>query len=350
MKRPTPTDLELQRMWTASDWLIRLQDAPDDEALVNAWLQWCEQDPQNLEDFQAAQAVWHAAVPAPSAARAQVETLAGQREERGRGDRSESGRATRPAWLRAPALGALAAALVMAVGVGYLTLQGGDDRPSRTYATGIGSTGSTELPDGSRVELGADSRIITFYTADARGVSIESGEAYFNVAKDPSRPFRVTAGDMQVTAVGTAFNVKRHPGRLVVAVSEGQVKRGNSERHQASDNPLAERAPVSLHAGQQAVYSGASGSIEVAAIHVTDVASWRRGVLKYVHEPLGNVVLDLSRYHGKRIVISDTRLSGMPFTGAIFSTRVDDALSALEDSFPLRIREYDDRIELVPRG
>ncbi|MDY6949221.1 MAG: DUF4880 domain-containing protein, partial [Pseudomonadota bacterium] len=59
-----PANADLERMTAAADWLVRLHDAPGDEALAVAWLQWCEQDPRNLQEFRSAQSVWHAANPA----------------------------------------------------------------------------------------------------------------------------------------------------------------------------------------------------------------------------------------------------------------------------------------------
>lgn len=340
MKQAMPQDLALQRMKTAADWLIRLHDAPDDETLAAAWLQWCEEDPRNIEEFRSAQSVWHAAIPAPTAVRAQIGRPTG---------RLSRMRAWQQRWAPARVAIAVAAALILTIGIGWTILDQRIDSSAQSYATAVGGTGSTVLPDGSRVDLGADSRITILYTADRRRVSVDFGEAYFSVAKNPRRPFLVTAGDMQVTAVGTAFNVRRHPGRVVVAVGEGRVELDNKERRGESRQPH-EVPSMPLRAGQQAVYSGTSRSIEVASIHLADVASWRRGVLKYVHEPLGNVVLDLNRYHSKPIVISDTRLSQMPFTGAVFSTRIDDALRALEGAFPVQVQEHADRIELSPRG
>lgn len=340
MTHAMPTDQDLERMSAAADWLVRLLDAPEDEAVLAEWLQWCEQDPRNLEEFQSAQSVWHAAVPAPTAAREHI---------------SRSKRLLPRMWWsewRAHGRVAMqaAAALVVTLGIGWLVLdRQADTSNSQVYATAIGGTGSTVLPDGSRVELGPDSRITTFYTGDERRVSIDFGEAYFAVAKDPDRHFLVAAGDMRVTALGTAFNVRRHPSRVVVTVSEGTVELDSNDRRNDA-NVVHTIAATPLHAGQQAVYSGTSGSVEVGTIHLADVASWRRGVLKYVHEPLGNVVLDMNRYYGKRIVITDERLSEMPFTGAVFSTRIDDALRALEGVFPLQVQEHADRIELSPRG
>lgn len=326
MTGSTHTTADLDRMAAAADWLVRLHDAPGDEALAVAWLQWCEEDPRNLQEFQSAQLVWHAANPAAPAPMVEVTSLPPRVVER---------QLSRRTWF------GLAATVLIAIGIGSFTLlRTAHDELLQSYETPIAGTGSSVLPDGSRVELGADSRITTRYTASQRFISVDAGEAYFLVAKDPARPFLVDAGGMQVTAVGTAFNVRRNRDRVVIAVSEGRVQLDAEE--QSARTPLL--------AGQQAVYNSDSRTVTIAQINAMDVASWRSGVLKYMHEPLGSVAEDLSRYHNKRIVISDARLSAMPFTGTVFSSRIADALKALESVFPLQVQERGDAIELVPRG
>lgn len=328
-----PTQEEMDRMAAAADWLVRLHDAPGDEALAVAWLQWCEEDPRNLQEFHAAQLVWHAASPSAPPAIAQPEIVARPQRRRWSPVRT---------W-------ALAATVLIAIVIGSTAvLRLGQDELLQSYATPIGGTGSSILPDGSRVELGADSRITTRYTAKQRSISVDFGEAYFEVAKDPARPFLVNAGEMQLTAVGTAFNVRRNADRVVIAVSEGRVQLDNTES--AADPATADARPTPLVAGQQAVYSKHSRTVTIAQIQAADVASWRNGVLKYLHEPLSSVAQDLSRYHNKRIIISDAGLSALTFTGTVFSTRIDDALSALESVFPLQVKERGDAIELTPRG
>ena len=334
MKGSMPTDADLDRMAAAADWLVRLHDAPGDEALAVAWLQWCEEDPRNLQEFCSAQSVWHAANPSAPALPSLAEPVLSAPPAVQRG-------VTRRTWF------GLAATVLIAVGVGTsMYLRTGDDELLQSYATPIAGTGSSVLPDGSRVELGADSRITTRYTAKQRSISVDFGEAYFLVAKDPARPFLVDAGDMRVTAVGTAFNVRRNSDRVVIAVSEGRVQLDS--KSEFTDTGTESATP--LVAGQQAIYSSDSRTVTIAEIKAGDVASWRNGVLKYMHEPLGSVAQDLSRYHNKRIIISDARLSAMPFTGTVFSTRIGDALNALESVFPLRVKERHDAIELIPRG
>ena len=328
----------MERMAAAADWLVRLHDAPGDEALAVAWLQWCEKDPKNLQEFRSAQSVWHAAQPPmPTTWRPKLD-VAPASPPLHRLSRQRT-------WL------GLAATVLIAVVVGSSALMPSDDQQLlQSYATPVGGTGSSVLPDGSRVELGADSRITTRYTAKQRSISVDFGEAYFLVAKDPARPFLVDAGEMKVTAVGTAFNVRRNSDRVVIAVSEGRVHLDESDSSAGSSAAAGKLVPTPLIAGQQAVYSSDSRTFTIAEIKAADVASWRSGVLKYMHEPLGSVAQDLSRYHNKRIIISDARLSAMPFTGTVFSTRIEDALSALESVFPLRVQERGDAIELTPRG
>jgi transmembrane sensor len=317
MSRVMPDDAEIERMAAAADWVVRLADSPEDESLVVAWLQWCDEDPQNLASFQSAQAIWHAG--AASDAEDPRTTASGRRKHDG-----------------FKTLVRIAAVVIVAIGATLWVARRDVDPAPQSYATSVAGTGSSVLPDGSKVELGADSRITTHYSADHRSVSVDAGEAYFTVAKDPDRPFVVIAGDVRVTAVGTAFNVRRGVDRVVVAVSEGKVRIDGVE-------------PVPVSAGHQAVYLASSQKVAVASIQPADTASWRSGVLKYVHEPLDSVVADLSRYSSRRIVVADRELGTLPFTGTVFSSDVEHAVHAFENVFPLQVIEREDSIELVPR-
>jgi transmembrane sensor len=107
-----------------------------------------------------------------------------------------------PRWRRA-ALAMAAAALLAAVSV--LLLRGGN--PGGSYSTGIGELRTVQLADGSTVELNARSTIQVQLTQQERNVTLLDGQAFFRVAKDKQRPFIVRAGDAQVRAVGTEFDV-----------------------------------------------------------------------------------------------------------------------------------------------
>jgi transmembrane sensor len=197
------------------------------------------------------------------------------------------------------------------------------------------------LPDGSKVELGAGSRITTQYSNRTRGVTVDSGEAFFSVKKDARRPFIVTVGDLRVIAVGTAFNVRRADDQVVVAVEEGKVR--------VADSSGAGSDLAAVGAGEQAVYRKTARHLAIVHIKPADAALWRDGILKYEHEPLSAVAADLNRYSTRKIVISDPAIAELPFTGTVFSTRIDEALHAFIDVFPLTIIEHPDSIEIHRR-
>ena len=307
---------DLTRAEAAADWIMRLSDAPGDELIVAAWLRWCEEDPENLPAFKRTQVVWQAAT---------------AMEEPRQLPRS----ALRP-WFAAAA----AVILCLTVAVWFFARQG-VEVGSQSYSTPIAGRGLSVLPDGSKVELGAGSRITTQYSDAIRGVTVDSGEAFFSVKKDAARPFVVTVGNLRVTAVGTAFNVRRGDDRVVVAVQEGKVR--------VSDQSGSAGDLTAVGAGEQAVYLAKARRLAIAHIRPLDAASWREGILKYEHEPLSAVAADLNRYSTRKILIVDPSIADLPFTGTVFSTHIDDALLAFTDVFPVTIIEHTDSIELHRR-
>src|SRR5690606_15701139 len=92
-----------------------------------------------------------------------------------------------------------------------------------TYSTGIGQRSTVTLQDGSIVELNAQTRIKVAFGAERRSVQLLDGQAIFRVAKDASRPFVVHAGDREIIALGTAFDVRLDPSAMRVTLLEGKV-------------------------------------------------------------------------------------------------------------------------------
>ncbi|HLB30026.1 MAG TPA: FecR domain-containing protein, partial [Gammaproteobacteria bacterium] len=89
--------------------------------------------------------------------------------------------------------------------------------------TTVGQQGRYDLADGSHVILNTDSLLETEFTADRRDLRLVKGEAHFQVAHDPQRPFLVHAGAGVVRAVGTAFSVHLEGDEVEVSVTEGRV-------------------------------------------------------------------------------------------------------------------------------
>src|SRR5690606_6140981 len=118
------------------------------------------------------------------------------------------------------------AALVLSLGGVAFLRQSEGPRPLATQAfrTVVGQQEAVTLPDGSTVTLNTDTRVRTVADSEKRLVYLDRGQAFFQVAKDPRRPFVVTAGGRTVTAVGTAFDVRVDEGTFRVVLVEGRVR------------------------------------------------------------------------------------------------------------------------------
>lgn len=315
------------RLNQAADWLQQLEAAPRDESLTSRWLEWCQADVRNLEAFESLQAVW-SAFDAPEVRSAAAHMRA----------------PTRRFWLRpTAALAASIAAVGLCVSLlGRDTLLNWIDPSREVLTTQVAEHGNQLLADGSRVELGGKTRIVTRYSEHERSVVVETGEAFFEVAKDPQRPFVVTAGDVQVTAVGTAFSVRRTMDRTVVAVSEGVVR-------VAPHSAMSNSHQVQLAAGEQVSFSAVSNSLNIVRIDPKVTEDRLDGALSFESEPLRSVIADVNRYTSRRIVLDDAALGDRIFTGTVYQDRIDDWLRALEAVFPLQVVDRGGSIELLPR-
>ena len=207
--------------------------------------------------------------------------------------------------------------------------------------TASGENRDVPLGDGSVVSAGAQSVLWATLTGDSREVTLERGEAFFRVAKDPARPFIVKVGATTVAAVGTAFNVRRAGERVVVGVSEGIVKvdaRVITAQSAAQAQP--ERTVIRtarLSVGQQLSFDATDGSASIQTVDVIGIAAWREGLLQYRDEPLRSVIADLTRYSARDIVIANPQIADLRITGTVFANDVDSWLQSLETALPVRV-------------
>ena len=220
----------------------------------------------------------------------------------------------------------------------------------QTYQTAVSEHREIVLADGSKISMGAKSLLSVNFSTDKRIVVLESGEALFAVADDAQRPFIVMAGASTITAIGTAFNVRREGNRVVVTVTEGtvEVKRNlQDSRTLAGDQGLVRPlVTTTVSAGVQAVVS----PTELSLVEVSNpiaVTEWQTGHLQYRSEPLKFVVADVSRYTTKEIIIADSEVEAMIFTGSVFQDQTEDWLEALETAFPVEVTSMGDKKILI---
>lgn len=202
------------------------------------------------------------------------------------------------------ALGAaLAAASVMLIAVIWYH-SGSDTSEKIMVQTGFGEIKTVQLPDGSMVQLNANSSISypAKWEQDKVRTVVLNGEAYFNVAKSPAGlhpKFRVLMPQVTIEVKGTAFNVYNRHHNIKVLLEEGKIVVNDSLRMQPGDMML--------------FTPGAHQRLVADAAQLT---AWKQHRLVYREESLINVAQQLEDIYGYHIQFSTKRMEGLLFTGS----------------------------------
>lgn len=310
----------------AAAWLARLREPGVSEIDRRAFARWRDADPARAHAYSEAQALWDdlAAPAAAALARCPVPRSAGAVRP-----------APRPAVL--PPWAAMAAGILLLALSGAWLAGGGLDDLRADYVTAVGETRVVELADGSRATLNTDTALAVDMTGGERRLRLLRGEAFFEAARDPARPFVVAATAGEVRVLGTRFNLRAEAGGAVAAVEEGVV---------AVIPAASPGAALTLTAGQAA-------RVEAAAVHrlesvePADETAWRRGQLVFYRAPLGEVAAALNRRHRGYIGILSDDLRTRPVTGVFDATRPVAAVDLIEAALGVRSYRLGDRFILL---
>jgi transmembrane sensor len=313
---------------TAAVWLGR-RDRGMSEAETATFMRWLQQDARHAEVFAELDDTWKSfnrlRVARPAGTdRPDADLLAPRRRRRHR------------ALWGAAALTAAAAAVFLALA--WPRVSGTNLRQS--VVTAVGAFQKMDLPDGSVVQLNTDSAIDVQYTAGERCVRLVRGEAHFSVAKNPDRPFIVSAGQVAVRAVGTAFNVRLRPSAVEVLVTEGKVQVNDSVQGGSLLMPRAEEPIPLLVAGERATIPvmavtgrAAAAVAPVAPVEVERALAWQERRLEFEDVPLADVVAEFNRYNTHQLVIDDPRLETRRFGGTFRADGYPAFVRLLETTF-----------------
>ena len=313
----------------ASHWYILLREADGDAAVRAEFSKWLEADPdhsrawvtlrETLDILDSAPEGWRT-----NSSRARLKAGPGKRRV---ADIFAARRWTPGKRLQRTkavvASGAAACALILAMPVISLHLKA-------DYLTGTGHTEDVQLADGSSLQLAPDSAVVVDYTADGRTVYLLSGRAMFDVTHDARRPFRVKAGAVTTTVLGTSFDIGMTDEDTRVAVARGHV------RVEGRAGTVA--MIKDLHAGEW-VTVDAAGSGEVGEIAPKLVGSWRRGEVVADHRTIASVVDDVRPWFKGRIFVSDTRLAERHVTGLYKMEDPKKALEMIVEPYGGRVRQ-----------
>jgi transmembrane sensor len=245
---------------------------------------------------------------------------------------------------------AAVAAAAFALWIGDLIPAKAGAIAARTTAAAVPRVAPIEerrLEDGTLLRLNRGAVVSVEFAAGERRVHLERGEASFDVAKDPARPFVVVSAGVAVRAIGTAFNIRLGERRVEVIVTEGLVSVAGGSDDDAAPLPA-------VGAGQSAnvPLSPADGGAAVATLTPDDLSrrlAWQPRMLTFSDEPLGTILTEFSRHNGVTLRAEGPELRALRLSVRFRSDNLEGFLRLLASDFRVRA-ETGAHGEIVLRG
>lgn len=326
------TDDHARAASQAADWFARLGAKSVTNRDLADFETW-RQEPAHRAAYEKVEAVWKIA--GRLAGDPQIEAAASARREPAPPAKPVSALRLPPARVIWTGLGA-AGFISIALASQSLWL-------GATYATSTGEQKVVRLSDGTHLRLDTQTRVRVRFGDRTRRVELESGQAFFSVAHDAVRPFIVQAGDTQVRAIGTRFDVRRDHDQVRVVLVQGVVE---VRKDGASSPP-----PLRLQAGEELVNSSKGTAKRSADIKAA--TSWTEGRIVLRSVPLSQAVAEVNRYSRQKLELEPGPIGAAQVSGVFDAGDTEAFLAAVKDVYgltPQRQWNGDLRLESPPPG
>lgn len=341
----------------ASQWLAKLDAEQPSAQDLAAFKQWVNAAPDHRQAFEELVEFWDEmniltqAILPREAAELSAGTIAGP--SAAQANATAEYRPALSRYLAFPRAAFATAFVAMAAIVLTFALQIGSPT---VYSTAIGEQKTLQLADGSTVQLNTNSTVEVDYSDSTRRLNLTQGEAHFDVAHNPDRPFEVYAGNRLVRAIGTAFTVHVRKIDVEVIVTEGTVEIDQPDEPQLNTNISIAQAPNSATAGADIPVKASAGSVltfskdliddveVMVGAQLQDQLSWRQGMLVFNSEPLQSVVDEVSRYTDLTIIIPERSAREMKVGGLFKVGDTESLFEALREGFDIHVKEVSSNV------
>lgn len=247
-----------------------------------------------------------------------------------------------PRWYR---YAGYAASIALLFSLAYVFMKPNGTTETSPYSTmetvtSIGENRTVELSDGTKITLNANTTLLypKKFSGMSREVSLK-GEAFFDVAHDPKKPFVVsTDNGMKIQVLGTVFNVRSYPEDLNVETTlvSGKVK-VVEER---------DKKTVVLNPSQRATYVKREDKLIVDNVQTENFTAWRRGKLIYDETPIRQVIGDLKRKYRIAISVESPEIMDYKYTGEFDNLSIEQIMDLFEVSSPILYKMKNNQITL----
>jgi ferric-dicitrate binding protein FerR (iron transport regulator) len=325
---------DLRRIWAEAN--TSSEDAPVDLDLESEWNRLkARMDAGDTADSESGRGGRSFSTDRPPQSRSRRTVVSGRSDRSDRADTAGS----------AVRIGSAVAAAI-AVVLGILWIVGGPDallnvasdpEPYREVVTERGERARVQFADGTTAMLNVDSRLQLPGPFDAgRRVVHLTGEAFFEVETDSTRPFVLKTDDATVRVTGTSFNVRGYPDDedVEVAVAEGGVV---FRSHQAAG--AEDRAELALTTGDVARLRRASARVtKRESADLDSFTAWTRGRLLFENTPLRQVAGRLERWYNLDFEIRDAEIASLRLTADLKSQSVRNVLDVISATLNIEYR------------
>ncbi|HWH60009.1 MAG TPA: FecR domain-containing protein [Terriglobales bacterium] len=297
---------------TAAEWVAERRNAeswtPKRQAELDAWL---ERSPAHRVAYIRIEATWK-----------RTDRLAAlHRPMRKPVDRAHPQRSL---WLKIGAALGLTGLAIFALSGKYFEV-----RHEQSFETPVGGREQVILADGTRIELNTNTAVRVSLDQNARAITLDRGEAFFQVRHDAEHPFVVNAGAHRVTDLGTEFTVRRELDRVQVALIRGRAR---------FDTPGAgtRASSLELAPGDEVVASNAGVTLLKKPVAILRTGlGWRRGVVVFSNTTLADAVTEFNRYSAKKITFADPAIGRLRIEGTFQTNNIEAFADVLQAALGL---------------
>jgi transmembrane sensor len=323
---PSEEQIRMAIAEQASEWFIENRGGPLDREARSRFTAWLKTSPVHVGEYLAVAGLARDLNAAVNTAELPLEPLLARAETDqvvtldlwapGHAPVAKRPRST-PLW----PVAAAAALASLALAALWMTRDGERFGLPRTYTTVRGEQSERVLPDGSVLHLNTDSQITVHYSRHERVVDLDRGQALLQVAHDAERGFRVAAGNAQILALGTQFDVYRRPGAVLITVIEGTVA-------VYTGPPQGTPTALRVKAGYQVEVRDQVGVPRPADVRAA--VAWLKRKIVFENQSLGEVADEFNRYGRIELEIDDDALRVLPISGVFDAYDTDSFAAFLE--------------------
>lgn len=198
-----------------------------------------------------------------------------------------------------------------------------------------GSKSEIILPDGTKVQLNGATTLSYDVDNSCQRLVRLSGEAFFEVAKNPDCPFRVIANDLQIEVTGTSFNVNTYKKDIIeTSLLTGQIKISGGSLPQT----------YVLTPGEKATYSDTDKELKITKADVHVETGWRDNYLIFDSEPLVDVIKKIERWYGVKIELRCTQIGQDLLSGSFRHESIENVIHSLSLQYKFKHEIHKDKI------